>query len=217
MAVIDVAAKLAAQITQHKKALWFVSGGSAIDIQVDIMHQLNKSHERYLGNLTIIPVDERYGSFDHKHSNAAQLGQAGFNPTPALWIDVLSNNLSFEQTISQYNALAKKLIEKSDYIIATLGLGSDGHTAGILPHSPALEAGEATIIGYIWDDYQRMTISPTVFMRIDTAYVFAYGDKKQEALQRLFDNSEDVSELPAKLLYDVGSVTVYNDYINSEG
>jgi len=211
-----VAATIDHELKQHRKVLWLVSGGSAIDIQVNVMSLLSKSHERYIENLTILPVDERYGPFDHKDSNAAQLGQAGFNPTPALWLDVLSDNLSFEQTVSRYDALAKKLIEKSDYVVATLGLGTDGHTAGILPQSPAIKEDMASVVGYIWRDYKRMTISPTVFMRIDAAYVFAYGDKKQEALQRLFNNSESVSKLPAKLLYDITNSTVYNDYIKSE-
>jgi len=49
--------------------------------------------------------------------------------------------------------------------------------------------------------------------QINFAYVPTYGDNKKEALERLQKNTEPLSKLPAKLLYEIPEVYVYNDQL----
>lgn len=217
IAADTVARDIQKHLEVGERVLWLTSGGSATDIQVQIMDALSSALPgNELSDLTILPVDERYGDFDHADSNGAQLGRAGFNPYPALWLDVLSENKSFTETVSFYNELTTTALNEADYIIATLGMGSDGHTAGILPNSPAVEDTESLVVGYKWTDYERMTLGLTVLSKINTAYVLCYGEAKEDALKRLQENDEPLSKLPSKLLYNIPNVTIYNDFIENE-
>lgn len=212
---------ITSDIQQHLEmgdhVLWLTSGGSAIDVQVQIMDALSSIFTgNELSDLTILPVDERYGPFDHVDSNGAQLGRAGFNPYPSLWLDVLSENKSFKDTASFYEELTATAFKEADYIVATLGMGADGHTAGVLPDSPAVKDEQSIVVAYAWSDYERMTLGLSSLAKISAAYVLCYGDTKQEALSRLQQNTEPLSKLPAKLLYDIENVTIYNDFIENE-
>lgn len=205
------------ELAKDRTVLWLVSGGSAIPIQVAIMQRLAVEVPAKLANLTILPIDERYGLASHADSNSEQMRQAGFEPGPAKWFDILQGGGSLRETLERYEALVEDSFAQAKTVIATFGLGADGHTAGILPDSPAALDSAATVIGYDWSDFKRMTLGLAQLQQIDRAFVLAYGEAKCAALRRLHDNQDPLSSLPAKVLYDIPSVTVYNDCIESEG
>ncbi len=202
-------------LESDKKVLWLTSGGSAITVQVEIMKRLCENASDSLENLTILPVDERYGEYGHENSNSTQMRAAGFEPGDATWYDVLEKNLPMPETVSYYAQLAENAFATATTVVATLGMGPDAHTAGILPGSPAVTDTTSTVVGYSWSDYERMTLGIPTLLKINSAFLLAYGEAKKEALERLRKNEEPVEELPAKLLYDISDVTVYNDFIQT--
>ena len=217
IATEDITKALQEALGKGSPVLWLVSGGSAVTTQVAVMERLSRTLPDKLANLTILPVDERYGAPGHSDSNSEQMRLAGFAPETATWVDVLRGGGTISETLEQYKTLVEDSFAKAKLVIATLGLGADGHTAGILPDSPAVLDTTTTVIGYDWSDYMRMTLGLAQLTQIDRAFVLAYGDAKCPALQRLHDNQEVISSLPAKVLYDIPTVTVYNDCIESEG
>ena len=58
-------------------------------------------------------------------------------------------------------------------------MGDNGHVAGIQPDSPAATADEATVAGYDWSDFQRLTMTPVALARSDVGYLLAYGANKK--------------------------------------
>lgn len=206
------------ELLQNGSVTWFVSGGSAIASQAAILqtilqHDTGGTLQR---KLTILPVDERYGPYDHADSNSAQLRSVGFEPGAAQWHDVLEHGSSLEGVRHVYAELVERSLVQ-DTLVATLGMGADGHTAGILPDSPALADTQEPVIAYPWTDYTRLTTSLRVLRQLQAAYVLAYGDAKHDALLKLQSRQDDLSAVPALVLYDVPSVTVYNSFIESEG
>lgn len=196
--------------------LWLVCGGSNIPAQVAIMRQLCLDKPELLAHLTIIPMDERYGKPGHADSNYRQMKEAGFEPGAAKWHDVLANNLPLGETVEYYRELVEESFASSQFVVGTFGMGADGHTAGVLPNSPAVTDVEATVVGYDAPGFTRMTITPSWLIRCNVAYVLAYGEAKAEALTRLHNHSLPLEALPAGLHYDIPDVTVYNDCIGDE-
>lgn len=200
-------------LTKTKNSiLLLVSGGSAIAIEADVLRQMADCPEI----LGVLPMDERFGLQGHNDSNIAQLNKELHPNRPVAVHDVLSQNLPFSDTVEHYSALAQDLFARADHIVGIFGIGTDGHTAGLLPGSPAVNDTVSTVIGYNWSDYDRMTLGTSSLLQIDTAFVLAYGEAKSHALERLKANEESFADLPAKLLYDIADVTIYNDYINTE-
>lgn len=213
----DIALRLAHELEAEKRVVWLVSGGSNIHLEVSIMNQLRGRRELQLENLTILPMDERYGRPGHANSNIAQLQKNGFVAGAVDLIDILAHDVYFEETLSYYDDAVSEALALAHVVVGQFGLGQDGHIAGILPASPACDEDYATVTGYEWDDYVRLTLSPRALSEVSVAYVAAFGASKTLALQRLRQADEPLDALPARLLYEIPEVYVYNDTIESEG
>lgn len=211
-----IAEAISNNLQNKQRVLWFVSGGSNIAIEVQIMKQLQDTYPELLDGLAILPMDERYGESGHADSNVAGLRKAGFESGTATFVDVLMHNVNFEQTVDFYGEVTSTALAYADYVIGQFGLGTDGHVAGLLPRSPALNPSESVISGYEWTDYPRMTLTTGTLKHFSTSYVLAYGDSKRQALERLRDNTESLEDLPAKILYELPDVYIYNDQLESE-
>ena len=199
-----------------KTVLWLVCGGSNISTQIAVLRLLCVDKPELLARLIILPMDERYGKSGHDDSNYHQLSKAGFNPGSARWYDVLGNNTPLAETVKYYATLVEDSFAESQFVVGAFGLGADGHTAGILPYSPAVTDTEVTVVGYETPEFTRMTITPSWLIRCDEAYVLAYGEAKTEALRNLQEHTLPLQALPAGLLYGIADVTVYNDCIGEK-
>ncbi|HEY4160911.1 MAG TPA: 6-phosphogluconolactonase [Candidatus Saccharimonadales bacterium] len=200
-----------------KQVLWLVSGGSNIVVEKGIMDMLHNHVADHLTGLAVMPMDERYGPLGHKDSNVQQLREAGFDPGTGALVDVLLHDTPFDQTVSFYNDVAAAALASADVIVGQFGMGGDGHVAGIKPNSPATEADEATVAGYDWEDYQRLTLMPAALRQTTAGFLVAYGDDKRGPLEHLQKKDEPFAKLPAVLLYELPDVYVYNDQMESEG
>lgn len=215
-AVPRIAATIANELLQNKKVLWMVCGGSNIVTQVKVMNVLLSEATDYLHNLDILPMDERFGASGHADSNYLQMQTAGFIPGAASWTDILARDQPLDSTVAYYEECVKTAFAHADFVVGTFGMGADGHTAGVLPHSPALSSDNVAVVGYNAPGFIRMTITPQWLTRCDMSYVLAYGPEKVTALHNLQAHSLPLEEMPAGLHYDIPSATIYNDSIGEE-
>lgn len=201
---------VAAAIDRTTKAspstLLLLSGGSNIDRIVAIRRHLDVTG----GQVTVGLVDERFGPPGHPDSNWAQLEAAGFDFTGVDTLPVLQPGLSLTETADRYGARLEAALAAPATCIGLFGLGEDGHTAGILVGSPALDSTEI-VCGYSGPDFNRITLSKTAIRRLDAGLLLAYGQRKRAQLDRL-EQSLDSREQPAQVLKDIKELMVYNDY-----
>jgi 6-phosphogluconolactonase/glucosamine-6-phosphate isomerase/deaminase len=94
-----------------------------------------------LERLTVTLTDERYGPVGHADSNWRQLATAGFDLPGATMLPVLKG-LDMPSTVAEFAAVLKHHLSAADFALGFFGIGADGHTAGILPGSPAVAATE---------------------------------------------------------------------------
>lgn len=201
-------AELTDLLSQGKRVLWFTSGGSNIPLTVQIMNELDEPLTKLL---TIMPIDERFGPVGHENSNVQQLLDAGFTPKRATFIPVLTN-ASLETTVVRYEEALTHALAANDAVIAQLGMGPDGHVAGILPGSSAVNAN-TLVTNYQGPDFMRVTLTFPALRRITSAYLFAYGDNKKQALEDLRDKDLPLSEQPAQILKVISKAYVYNNQV----
>ncbi len=194
-------------LTENKLVLWLVSGGSNVPITIDVMKTLSGTP---LHNLTIMLSDERYGAVGHPDSNAYQLNKSGFDPKEASYLPVLTGQ-SLEVTADRYNGLLNEQVARHQIIIGQLGIGADGHTSGILPHSPATLVTDKLVTSYVATDFSRITLTFPALKQINLAFVFAFGEAKQPALKRLKDENVAIDDQPAQILKAIPQTYIYND------
>lgn len=208
--VADLTERLVRELAEGKHVLWLTSGGSNIPASVQVMDNIPAEMKQ---NLSVMPADERYGQPGHDDSNWTQLMKAGFKPDKTTLLPVLQDDLSFEQTIENYNKLAEQAFDGHQLVIAQLGIGDDGHIAGILPGSPAAAETSALAVGYQSPPLSRLTLSFAALRRLDAAYTFAFGSTKHQALSTLQSQSLDLSDQPVQILKELGEAYVYSDQV----
>jgi 6-phosphogluconolactonase/glucosamine-6-phosphate isomerase/deaminase len=205
---LDLADQIKRELLSGKKVLWIISGGSNIPRTVSILQILNQIS---LDNLTIMLGDERYGEIGHQDSNAHQLDLDGFDPMGARFIPVLINE-SLSNTLESFKKTFEDEVKESDFIIAQLGMGADGHISGILPGSEAVSSKEYAV-SYAADDFTRISLTKKALLQVDTVFVFATGKDKLEALTNLQTRDLSPEIQPAQILKAIKHVYIYNDQV----
>ncbi len=194
-------------LNRNGNVLWLISGGSNVPIAVKIMKIIrSKIASNKLNHLIVTLTDERFGPVNHKDSNWKQLKDSGFNFSDIKTLPILKE-LDLESTTKSFSISLSAAIAASDFIVGQFGIGHDGHIAGILPNSVALNDSEL-VNSYVSDPFTRITISPKAFRKISLIFVFAFGESKIEAIQGLLLK---VIPQPANLLKEMKNVYLYSD------
>lgn len=218
--IADLGRRLTSKLSKGQRVLWLLSGGSNIAASVRVMQGLP---DEITHGLTLSLIDERYGPPGHADSNWEQLQRGGLATKQARTLPVLQPGLNLAQTRDRYDTMIKTAFTENDVVIGQLGIGDDGHIAGILPHSVATGSGTYTgqesvmaspwIIAYHGLPFDRLSLSFAALQRLTTAYVFAFGPAKRPALHRLYNDSLPLIEQPAQILKKIPETYLYNDQI----
>jgi len=200
------ARQILAALQTGRQVLWLVSGGSAIAVAVAAAAKLGAVPPSHL---TVTLADERYGAVGHADSNWQKLTAAGFTLANARLLPVLAG-ADFSETTRVFNDRLAAEFKRADYVIALLGIGPDGHTAGILPSSPAVTATDL-VAAYEGPDFQRITITPAAIGKLSEAIVYSVGANKWPALKQL-RREIAVTDQPAQILKTLDKLTIFTDY-----
>jgi 6-phosphogluconolactonase/glucosamine-6-phosphate isomerase/deaminase len=222
MKVGEYVTKLTAK---HNGDVFFLlSGGSALDV----VYYLNptppsggvdkdKKHSEIF-----MMVDERFSS-DPSVNNSLQLKNRypHHNLTQKLIMSVPEpdqSNLDFANSLGK---ILTQTITKLDnpLIIALLGIGTDGHTAGIFP-LPEESFGDiykddsvyvpVHIKGLKIDS--RASCTPSwILTQVDHVVGYIVGDTKTAVLQSLINESKPIHERPAELIKRHQDAVIYTD------
>lgn len=198
---------LLTHIHDGEHVVWLLSGGSAIDTAVAVSRSL-ADHD--LSKLSISLVDERFGPVGHADENWQQLLDRGFKLEGAELYRPL-RNLERTATAQAFSDWLQAHITDADYSIGLFGIGADGHTAGIKPHTSATAAsGWAT--DFAGEDFERVTMTFSAIKSLDEVVIQALGTDKAPVIERLLHSDISPDDQPAQVLKSVKKSTLFTDY-----
>ncbi len=214
-------AAIGAQLERYKgvPVLLLFSGGSALEIIESIPTE-------YLADtVTLAVVDERF-SAELDINNFAQVQATRFyNATLEHGVYTIDTQPQGDETPEELAQRFEKglLAWRRDFpygiIIATLGVGADGHTAGILPMVDR-DQFEKEYEGTAWTAVRAVTGQPfshritttiTFLKTIDHAHYFVFGREKDTALDAALSGDAPYAAVPARVIRDIAQVTLYTD------
>lgn len=156
--------------------------------------------------------DERYVPSDHPDSNLGMACQAWLDrvPIPAANIHPMPTDAADPAVAAQtYDTELQKFFdlkpgEFPGFDIILLGLGNDGHTASLFPHTAALQVCDRLITVGSKDDQPRLTFTVPLINQAHCVIFVVAGADKQDALAQIFAEVADATLYPARLIHPQG-------------
>jgi len=100
------------------------------------------------------------------------------------------------------------------FTVVVLGVGEDGHVAGLFPHHPSLKESAKTFL-HFHDSPKppsdRMSASPALVAGAEMSVVLALGEGKRQAWESFKDEAIVIEACPAKLALQAGRCVVVTD------
>ena len=210
------------KVSNRSQILLMLSGGSALMV-------LGHINPKFLsGNITVSIVDERF-SMDKKINNFSQLEDTKFfDECLAAGCAIIGTRIHKGETLPSatmnFDARLRewRKLNPKGKIVALLGIGEDGHTAGVMPFTGKKRLFEDSFLDQEWvasfdatgkNEHTLRFTSTLTFLKgqVDHTIVFAQGSNKKEVLLKIVDKSLDINDIPAKILCHMKDVILCTD------
>ena len=166
-------------------------------------------------HLELFFVDERTVPPDHPDSNyrmtkEALLDKVGMKSEQ---IHRMHGELEPEVAAAEYEFDLRRTFrlegaEAPRFDIVTLGMGDDGHTASLFPHTGAIhEMGRLVVANQVpQKDTWRVTLTWPVINHAREVFFLIAGTDKAEPLKEVFLGPKDVERLPSQLIWPASGI-----------
>jgi 6-phosphogluconolactonase len=114
----------------------------------------------------------------------------------------MHGELDPEQAAIEYGKLLKEEFADAGADLVLLGMGDDGHTASLFPHTSALkETKHRCVSNYVeklksW----RITMTAPFINRAAEVLILVVGQNKAEKLSQVLEGEKNPDELPIQLI-----------------
>lgn len=160
-------------------------------------------------------VDERCVPPDHPDSNYRMTREAMLDHVPlaASQIHRIEGELEPETAAARYesemrNCFRLEGAEMPRFDVVALGMGPDGHTASLFPHTQALfELGRLAVANHVEaKDSWRVTLTWPVINRASHVFFLVAGADKAQILKDVWMGPRDVERWPSQLIYPADGI-----------
>ncbi len=158
--------------------------------------------------------DERYVAPEHPDSNQLMARTAWLDkvPIPALNIHPIPTNEAdpsvaasiYEQELLEFFQLSPGELPVFDIIL--LGIGDDGHTASLFPHTAALKVSDRAVTVGNKDGQPRITFTYTLINQGRDVMFLVAGASKKAALSQIFAPVAANDLYPSRLIQPQGTL-----------
>jgi len=154
-------------------------------------------------------VDERCVPPDHPDSNYGVCRDLLLSkvPLPAANVFRMEGELPPEEAANRYesylrNSMKLEGAESPSFDLLALGMGDDGHTASLFPHTEALhETGRIVVANRVpQKDTYRITLTYPVINHAAEVVFELEGPKKPDVLAEVLTGPRDSDRLPSQLI-----------------
>jgi 6-phosphogluconolactonase len=167
------------------------------------------------GKLDLYWVDERCVPPDHPDSNYRMTREAMLDHVPLAPAQVhrMEGELPPEEAAARYeselrNSFRLEGAESPRFELIALGMGPDGHTASLFPHTAAIdEMSRLVVANHVQNkDAWRITLTWPVINHASSVFFLIAGADKAQILHEVLLGPRDPERLPSQLIAPSGGI-----------
>ncbi|MGF1457715.1 MAG: 6-phosphogluconolactonase [Leptolyngbyaceae cyanobacterium] len=160
--------------------------------------------------LQIFWGDERYVPIEHPDSNAGMAKTVWLDqvPIPVTQIHVMPTHLEqpMEAAIAYEKLLKDALGYQPTFDIVLLGMGDDGHTLSLFPHTSAVNERDRLVTVGEKGGEPRLTLTASLVNQSRCVMFLVAGGNKQAALAQVFAPEGDDIAYPSRKIQPQGEL-----------
>ena len=161
-------------------------------------------------------TDERNVPPDHPDSNYRMAYEAMFSHAPKTQVCRISGEKPAAEAAEEYEDVLAEIygVELPDIDLIFLGLGEDGHTASLFPHSPALKETERLVVAPWVEKLNayRITMTLPVLNNGRSVVFLVTGASKAEIVKEVNSRDKQPDLYPAQAISPTsGAVSWFMD------
>lgn len=150
--------------------------------------------------------DERWVPFEDDRSNTKMAFETLLNhvsiPKENIF-PMYSSESSPAEHAAAYEASIRKVVgQEGAFDLILLGMGDDGHTASLFPHTAILAEETKWVDAYYLEPQSmyRITLTAPLINKAKHIAVLTFGEKKTDALYEVLEGERNPQEYPTQLL-----------------
>ena len=189
-----------------------ISGGSTPKAAFELLADSNQPWRSRMpwDKLDLYWVDERCVPPDHPDSNYRMTREALLNHVPLRpeQIHRMEGELEPEVAAARYESMLRDTFrlegaESPRFDLIALGMGPDGHTASLFPHTAAIhEMSRLVTANFVTKlDTWRITLTWPVINQARSAFFLIGGADKAGVVHEVFTGPHDPERLPSQLIW----------------
>jgi 6-phosphogluconolactonase len=210
----EVSKHLAEWITQQiEKTLstsdrftWVVTGGNSPKQLYELLAAAPYKERIDWSKMHIFWGDERAVPFDDSRNNAKMTFEHLLNKVPVMkeHVHIMDTTLSPDQSAKAYEAILHNYFgnEGSSFDLVLNGMGDDGHTLSLFPHTPVIHETVAWVSSFYLEAQQmhRITLTAPVVNRAKAVAFLTFGDNKAKALYEVIKGERNIDQYPSQII-----------------
>jgi 6-phosphogluconolactonase len=195
-----------------------ISGGSTPKTTFALLADPNEPWRNHMPweNIDLYWVDERCVPPDHADSNYRMTREAMLDHVPLKpeQIHRIEGELEPEAAAARYesemrNSFRLEGAESPRFDLIALGMGPDGHTASLFPHTGAIhELGRLAVANHVpqQKDSWRVTLTWPVINHASSVFFLIAGEDKAAVLNDVLTGARDPERLPSQLIWPASGI-----------
>jgi 6-phosphogluconolactonase len=210
----EVSKQLAAWITQqiettlqsNDRFTWVVTGGNSPKQLYELLASLPFRDRIDWSKLHIFWGDERAVPYEDSRNNAKMTFDHLLNKVPVVrqQVHIMDTSLSPGESAKAYEAILHRYFgnEGPTFDLVLNGMGDDGHTLSLFPHTPVIHEQKAWVTAFYLEAQQmhRITLTAPVVNRAQNVAFLTFGENKAKALYEVMKGARNIDLYPSQII-----------------
>lgn len=196
-------------LEQSDRFTWVLTGGNSPRQLYELLSSEAYSNRIDWSKLHIFWGDERAVPFSDDRNNARMTFQYLLDrvPVPRHQIHVMNTELEPAASAAAYEKILHGYFSETgaSFDLVLNGMGDDGHTLSLFPHTPVIHEQKAWASSFYLDAQKmyRITLTAPIVNRAKTVAFLTFGSNKANALKEVLKGKKNTDQYPSQIIQPV--------------
>jgi 6-phosphogluconolactonase len=190
---------------------WALTGGNSPKELYELLSSAPLKDKIDWKKLHIFWGDERAVPFNDDRNNSKMTFEHLLNKVPVVkeQVHIMNTSLEPAEAAAEYERILRTYFtdQGNTFDLVLNGMGDDGHTLSLFPHTEVIHEKTAWVKSY-WLDAQdmcRITLTAPLVNRAKKIAFLTFGDNKAKALAAVLKGPRDVDTFPSQIIQPTNS------------